>query len=132
MIKGVFRLDDYDWEVVYMLAVESDDIDEVLDVMYDVGCSDKVLYDVENMILGRCCDVGYSWTSRKERKSLITISRASSLMEFINTFAHEIDHVEKHIAKALRFDPYSERASRLVGDMVGRLFNDIINKLLCL
>lgn len=132
MIAGSIILRDFDdWKVYYFLAVDSDDAYMVLDKMEDVGCGDKVLNKAEKMLTGECCNVGFSWTSRRLKKSLITCSKTQTFKELINTFAHEVDHVEKHIAKALGFEAYSERASRLVGEMVAEIARSVINKLLC-
>lgn len=49
--------------------------------------------------------------------------------EVIN--AHEVDHIEKHIAKTLNFSPYSESASYLVGEIIRNMFYNITRKMLC-
>lgn len=56
---------------------------------------------------------------------------AKKLMEFFNSFAHEVDHIEKHIAKTLNFSPYSESASYLVGEIIRNMFYNITRKMLC-
>lgn len=51
--------------------------------------------------------------------------------DYFNSFAHEVDHIEKHIAKTLNFSPYSESASYLVGEIIRNMFYNITRKMLC-
>lgn len=132
MISGSVTLRHYrGWKVVYFVAADSEDTDDILDVLERVGCSHDRLRRVEKMLMRKSCDTGFTFTNKNDRISVITCSKTTNIFELINTFAHEVDHVEKHIAKALEFDPYSERASYLVGELVRDIFIDLTEKLFC-
>lgn len=132
MIRGSVTLHHYrGWKVVYCIAADITDTDDILDVLESVGCSRKRLMKAETMMTRQSCDKGFTYTNKKKRISVITCLKTTNIFELINTFAHEVDHVEKHISKALEFDPYSERASYLVGELVRDIFIDLTEKLFC-
>ena len=87
MIRGRVRLRGYHgWQVTYFVAADGDDMDEIMDEMRAVGSSRKAMRRVRAMMNGRCCNVGYTWSSGKLRKSVITISQTKDFSEIINTF----------------------------------------------
>lgn len=132
MISGSVTLHHYrGWKVVYCIAADITDTDDILDVLESVGCSRIRLIKAETMMMRKSCDKGFTFTNKKKRISVITCLKTTNIFELINTFAHEVDHVEKHISKALGFDPYSERASYLVGELVRDIFIDLTEKLFC-
>lgn len=71
----------------------------------------------------KACDFAVSLMRKK--------NASTDIWEFFNSFAHEVDHIEKHIAKTLNFSPYSESASYLVGEIIRNMFYNITRKMLC-
>lgn len=132
MITGKFRLKNYaNWRIVYFIMTDADDADEILDVLDDLDCSDKFIRRAERLLYSNRCNKGIAYTKYRENTSVIVISKTTNIWEFFNSFAHEIDHIEKHIAKALSFSPYSEDASYLVGEIIRGMFYSIYKKMLC-
>lgn len=132
MITGEVILDNYQgWRVRYYLATDSRDAGRITADLKSCGCSDKTLRKAKRLLSSDRCNKGLTVSKRKSRKTFIIASKSTSVYEFINTFVHELDHIEKHIAKALNFDPYSERASYLVGELTREIVTNAINKLLC-
>lgn len=82
----------------------------------------------EKLLKSKRYNKGLTYTKPRLRETIIVISESTDIGEFFNTFAHEIDHAEKHIAKALDFSPYSERASYLVGEIVREMIYTLIKK----
>lgn len=82
----------------------------------------------ERLLRSNRYNKGLTYTRPILRETVVVISEATDIGEFFNTFAHEIDHIEKHIAKALDFSPYSERASYLVGEIVREMIYTLIKK----
>ena len=132
MITGKFRLKNYaNWRIVYFIMTDAGDADEILDVLDDLDCSNRFMLRAERLLYSDSYNKGIAYTKYKENTSVIVISKTTSIWEFFNSFAHEIDHVEKHIAKALSFSPYSEDASYLVGEIIRGMFYSIYKKTLC-
>lgn len=126
MISGKFRLKNYDdWQITYFLLTDRHDTDEVLEALHKAGCSEKLMRQAERLFNSKRKNIGLAYSRKSKRKSVLVVSKTTSTAEFINSFAHEIDHLEKHIAKTLGFSPYSESASYLVGEMTRGIFNNI-------
>lgn len=128
MIAGNFRLKNYaDWQIYYFLASDIDDAYIIMRRLSRINCSKKFMGKASKLLLSGRLNTGLAYSNRHDRKSVIVISEATDIWEFFNSFAHEIDHIEKHIAKALGFSPYSEDASYLVGEIIKNMFHKIAN-----
>lgn len=112
MIAGKFYLENYaNWHISYFIMTDANDAEEIL-------------YSNRR-------NIGIAYSNPKYKRSAIVVSKTTDIWEFFNSFAHEVDHIEKHIAKTLNFSPYSESASYLVGEIIRNMFYNIIRKMLC-
>lgn len=130
MISGKFRLKNYDnWQITYFLLTDRRDTDEVLEALHKAGCGKKLMHQAEELFNSKRKNTGLAYSRKSKRKSVLVVSKATNTAEFINSFAHEIDHLEKHIARTLGFSPYSESASYLVGEMTRNIFSNITKQI---
>lgn len=130
MIAGNFRLKNYDgWRIAYYIMTEPYDAVEILERLYRSGCSRKFLRRAEKLLSSGKLNIGLTYSNPKERRSVIVISRTTTIWEFFNSYAHEVDHLEKHISKTLGFSPYSEDASYLVGEIIKNMFQDVTSRM---
>ena len=132
MITGRFWLDNFgDWQIRYFMLTDSDDADDILESLESLGCSRKFMRRAESLLCSDRLNIGISYTKPSKRISIIVVSKTTNVWEFFNSFAHEIDHIEKHISKALKFSPYSEPASYLVGEIIREMFYSIFKQVTC-
>lgn len=132
MMSGSVTLRRYGgWKVVYYVAADRTDADEIMRALERVGCPAERLEKAERMLRGRSCDTGFTYSDKKRRFSCITISQTRNFSELINTFVHELDHVAKHVTLAMSIDPFSERASYLIGELARDIFVELTSKLFC-
>ncbi len=132
MMSGSVTLRRYGgWKVVYYVAADRTDADEIMRALERVGCPAERLEKAERMLRGRSCDTGLTYSNKKRRFSCITISQTRNFSELINTFVHELDHVAKHITLAMSINPFSERASYLIGELARDIFVELTSKLFC-
>lgn len=130
MISGNFRLRNYaNWRIAYFIMTDSDDTGRILKKLYRLGCSRKFLRKAEKLLDSGKLNIGLTYSNPEERRSVIVISKTTTIWEFFNSYAHEVDHLEKHISKALDFSPYSEDASYLVGEIIKNMFQDVTLKM---
>jgi len=61
---------------------------------------------------------------------MLVISDTSSPRQFMDSFIHEIRHLESHIEQAYDIDPYSEEAAYLAGH-IGFLMFPAVRKFFC-
>lgn len=131
MISGEFYLKNYeDWRVVYFMVTDSDDAAAILDTLKYLKCRKKFMKKAARLLYSDALNSGLAYTKPHLRTSVIVISKTTDIWEFCNSFAHEVDHVEKHIARALAFSPYSERASYLVGEIIQNMFFNIFKQII--
>lgn len=127
MIHGKFYLDNYDnWRVYYFMVTDAQDAHVILNKLRSIGCSQKFMGRAKKLLYSDRPNTGLAYSNRRKRKSVIVVSETTDIWEFFNSFAHEIDHIEKHIAQALGFSPYSEDASYLVGEIIKGMFYEIV------
>lgn len=132
MISGKFRLRNFaNWRMVYFIVTDADDADEILDELHYLRCSRRFMKKAEKLLYSNARNIGLAYSNRLRNSSVIVVSKTTNIWEFFNSLAHEIDHIEKHIAKALGFSPYSESASYLVGEIVKSMIHNIFRKMIC-
>lgn len=129
MISGRVKLRNYqDWKVYYFIQTDFEDAEEILERLDGLGCKSKFLRKADNLLHTRRLNIGLTYSNAKRRESVIVISKTTDIWEFLNSLAHETDHLEKHISDAIGFSPYSEDASYLVGEFIRGMFRDISRK----
>ena len=132
MISGTFYLENYaNWQISYYIIADEQDANKIMRKLHKLGCSKKFRKRAESFLYSGRRNIGLAYSKPSRRASIIMVSKTTNVWEFFNTFAHELDHIEKHIAKALKFSPYSETASYLVGEIIRGMFYSISKKNLC-
>lgn len=132
MIAGKFYLKNYDnWQIKYFMMADANDAEAIMKKLHHLCNNIKFINRAEKLLCSGSLNTGLAYSNKRKRISIIVISNVTDVWEFFNSFAHEIDHVEKHIAKTLGFSPYSEDASYLVGEIIKNMFHDIFKKIIC-
>ena len=132
MITGHFYLKNYaNWQVSYFLLVNTSDTEQILRALNSLQCNSAFRRRAKKLLLSGSPNIGLAYSNKRHKQSIIVVSEATSVWEFLNSFAHEIDHLEKHITKTLKFSPYSEAASYAVGEIVMNIFYKIFNTRVC-
>lgn len=120
-------IEDY-WNVTVLYDVWPADLPEVARLMRRVGANDKMVDEATENLSG--WNAGYTLTAMGWRESIVCISRATSLREFLNTVIHEVDHVQAHVAEYYDVQIGSEQAAYLQGYIGGRLLEFIIKQII--
>lgn len=122
MIKQDIYLYNWDWKVRVYYAIDNYDINTILKDLDDIGCSTRDMQETQQLLLYGGDNVGITYTSNVDRRTITVIGITSSADEFQNTFDHEKGHIAMHIARALNIDPFSEQYQYLAGDIGIKLF----------
>lgn len=131
MISGEFYLENYaNWHVAYFMLTDIEDAEEIIDELHELKCSLRFIRKAEKLLYSGNRNIGITYSNSNYERTVIVVSKTTDIFEFLNSFSHEIDHVEKHISKALRFSPYSEDASYLVGEIIFEMAHDVVNNYL--
>lgn len=130
MIRATITLPKYGWIVHAYIAVSRYYTDEILKGMEQLGANEKHLADAYKNLSSGQLNNGLTYTSSEKRETIWVVALTSSAREFMDSFVHEIRHLEQHIANECGIDENSEEACYLCGDIAYRLF-PYCKKLLC-
>lgn len=102
--------------------------DEILDALWDLGCEQRYLYKAERLLRSGVANEGLTYSNKQRHQTLIVITRASSIGEFISTAIHEVDHMVDHISQYYNIPYDSEGNSYLIGDIAKTIYEDAVKK----
>lgn len=120
MIAHAIHMPRERWTILVCMNADPRDAQTIIREMRAMGASHhQQVVAWENLLYRWKPNTGL--TATVGRKSVTVISRQTSLREFLNTYAHELNHLEMHIGRACGYDPYSEEASYLSGEMSSRI-----------
>lgn len=122
MIHTSIVLPKYNWKVHVYIAVDQYYTEEIVNKMRELDASKKNIDDAYNNLLSGNLNTGLTYTNPYKKESVLVIALTSSSREFIDSFTHEIRHLEQHIANACDIDENSEEACYLSGDIAYRMF----------
>lgn len=128
MIKQDIYLKNWDWRVIVYYAVDTYYMDEILDELYDMGCSH--VDEIEKDLTVNPYNNGLTFSNTKDRNSLIVIGLTETPDEFQNTYDHEKGHLAMHIAEEDNMDVFGEEFQYLVGEIGKQTFR-VARKFLC-
>lgn len=120
MIHFKTTLKDYDWCVEVFIVVKNVDVDTIQTTLENMNCPLHIMHK-SFRLLTTGINSGFTYTRQNLHKSVLVVNASSSADEYINTFAHEKNHVEMHICEYYDIDPYSEKASYLSGELAQAL-----------
>jgi len=122
MKKAKIDLREYDWTVYIFFYSRPSDSDEILAYLRSFGCKGDNLYNAKRSLKNGRKNEGLTYSNYIKRVSVLVVGQASSFDELMNSSAHEIDHLAKHIVEANGIDVFSEEASYLVGDLTQKIY----------
>ena len=123
MQSAHIKLIPYDWTIHLYFNSRLSDYEEILDRLKEVGCSGGNYLSALRSLSNGKLNEGLTYSNYERRESVLVVGEASSLDELMNSSAHEVDHLAKHIAQACDIDVFSEEASYLVGDITQKIYN---------
>ena len=109
MIRQKITLPDYDnWTIYAYYATTRYAVDEIMERLWEIGMdANNARQAFENLSRGNL-NTGLCYSNYSMRKSVLVIALTSSPAEFINSWHHELEHLESHIGKVFNLDPTGE------------------------
>lgn len=126
-----FYIRDSDWLVRVYCLDESFDSRPILDDLGALNPKDKDLLVVKDMLQNEGLNWGFTFSSYKDRRTLMVIGPAESQKEYFDTINHESHHLAKHIAFCDGLDPFSEEVAYISGGISGEIY-DAFKDTICL
>lgn len=130
MKQQYFILEDCDWAVTVFYDTGKNDTDEIMKLLKELGCPKRGLdKSYKNLSSGEY-NTGLTYSNPHIKESLVVLGHASSFEEFLNTWQHEVIHLNMHICESYGISPYSEDCAYLAGDIAQKMF-PILSHYIC-
>ena len=129
MIYSETYLTKYDWIIQLYILTNEDTEKHIFDILDTINIDNKYKQAILNKFIN-FVDCGSVVHNVSDRISIIFIGQQSKIVSYIDTIAHEKNHVEMCICSQLDINPKSEEASYLSGYIAGKLLNPDVFKLI--
>ena len=117
----------YDWEVHVFYDTTIYNADEILNELHKFGCSKKGISKTLGQFLTSSYNNGFTYSNKSIRVSLVSLGRASSFSQFLNSFVHEVHHLSTHIADAENISLVGEEICYLSGKIAQMMYPVLIH-----
>lgn len=122
MIRQKFYIPEYSWAVWVYYNTGELDAEEILGALRYIGVSEFEYTVAYDNLTADTLNSGLCYSNLGKRKTILVISNTTTPQQFMNSFIHEIRHLERHIEQAYDIDPYSEEAAYLAGHIGELMF----------
>lgn len=129
MIYGETYLTKYDWIIQLYILTNKDTEKHIFNILDKIDIDNKYKQAILNKFIN-FVDYGSVVHNLSDRISIIFIGQQSKIISYIDTIAHEKNHVEMCICNQLDINPKSEEASYLSGYIASKLLNPDVFKLI--
>lgn len=129
MIYGETYLTKYDWIIQLYILTNKDTEKHIFNILDKINIDNKYKQAILNKFIN-FVDCGSVVHNISDRISIIFIGQQSKIISYIDTIAHEKNHVEMCICNQLDINPKSEEASYLSGYIASKLLNPDVFKLI--
>lgn len=117
MVRQRVNLYQYNWNVEILYDVRPKNANEILDILWEMGCPRQYMYKAERLLKSGTPNEGLTYSNPWERRSIIVCGYTSSPFELCSTLFHECDHLQVAILKADGLRTDGEDAAYLMGDI---------------
>ena len=122
MKRQTIYIPEYQWGIYVYYDTTPKDAEEVLEKLYDLGCSENSILITRNQLLGGDYNNGFTYSNRALKQSVVSLGRASEFAQFLNSFVHELHHLVTHIGVTVGLDLEGEDICYLTGDIAQKMY----------
>lgn len=121
MIQQGFFVGDHKWYIMcaYDIAT-AHDLKEVRKALLSAHCQNATVTKALQTLVES--NTGFTFTTYKERLTLIFVSRATSAEQMYDSLQHELKHAVEHISEYYGVEPRSEASAYLQGEIARQMF----------
>lgn len=120
MIAQYIQLGKRDWNVLVYYGVTPDNFVEISDSLRQLGCPKKEIKKAMKVL--RKENTGLTFSNSDYKMSIVCISVALDISQFVNTAIHEAKHVQSHVCQYYGVEQDGEDAAYLIGHLVQRMY----------
>ncbi len=127
MIKQTIHIKAYDWLVYCYFDTSSDNANEILSLINDIGINDEQFHKAEKHLLNTNSNSGLTYTNTDKHTSVVVVSQTTSPAETLNTFTHELRHLVDDIALVANIPNKGEEIAYLTGNIALKLASNLLD-----
>lgn len=105
-----------DW-AIYILYLVSKEL--VLEYLQNIDCP---IYFINTALKQIPTSYGFSYTNKTNKATIVYLNKHNSILNLLNTIAHESSHVINHINPSLN----DEQRSSLIGDLTESIMSEFV------
>ena len=120
MITQYIKIGKSNWNILVCYNVSTEDFVEIEDFLRQVECPKKEI--IKSFKVLRRKNTGLTFSNTDYKMSIVCISEATNIGQFVNTTVHEAKHVQSHICEYYGVDEDSEDAAYLIGHIVHEMY----------
>lgn len=121
----------YDWGVRVYLGDPHLYTEEALRLMQSIGCKRSDMRDATDILYNNKCNEGITYSSSRDRMTVMVIEATDSPAEFLNSLVHECGHLATHIALSEGINLRSEEVQYISGEFARSVYPECKSFLCC-
>lgn len=126
MKRQVIHIPEYEWTAYVYYDTTPYDTEELLGKLRSLGCSENGISRTYEQLSSGILNNGFTYSNRPLKRSVMSLGRASSFAQFLNSFVHELHHLVTHIGVTVGLDLEGEDICYLSGDIAQRMYPILI------
>lgn len=122
MKRQRIHIPEYEWIVDIYYDSTPKDANEIIRKIAALGCSREGILKTYEQLSSGILNNGFTYTNRVLKRSVMSLGRASSFAQFLNSFVHELHHLVTHIGTTEGLDLQGEDICYLSGSIAQRMY----------
>lgn len=127
MTRNEIILDRYEWGVTCFIGYEENDVDEICDALWSIGCDGDALLEARRHLAKDSDERGLTYSNVRLRHSVVAIGRSPSHASMTNTIGHELLHVVAHVCRNDGIDMHGEEPCYVMGELCEEVMKLFMN-----
>ena len=120
MIKQVFDIEDY-WRIVVFYDLDYDNISPVIKELKEAGASESAIDECYDMLESSCAKAA-TFSNINEHLSVVLFNPHRSKKDYMNSIAHEAEHVKQAMLKAYNVEDNGELPAYTLGHIIYMMY----------
>lgn len=120
MIAQYIQLGNKGWNVLVYYNAGVGDYLEIEESLDQLDCPEADKRKALNTL--RKLNTGFTFTNDAYKMSIVCISKAEDVGQFVNTVIHEAKHVQSHVCQYYNIEEDTETAAYLIGHLVHQMY----------
>lgn len=130
MIRQRIYIEKYDWVVHAYFALDTYYVQEIMDLLWDLGCDSSTMDKAYDNLSSGELNTGLCYSSYRKRESVFVVAMTTSAAQFANSLHHELTHLQSHIGQVFHLNPTGESVAYLSGEIIMAMYPKV-KHLLC-